>query len=70
MEKKLIILIKNILDTNQEITLNSKKEDFPEWDSLANLQILSEFEDIFNISIPIEEISNIKKVKDFLKYLK
>ncbi len=68
MEKELINLLKDILETDN-ISIESKKEEIEEWDSFANIQIIAELEDKLNIKIPFEEIGEIIQVKDFLKYL-
>lgn len=47
----------------------SKICEIDEWDSLANLQIIAELEERYNLKIPFEDIENINEVSDFFKYL-
>lgn len=38
------------------------------WDSLMHMRIVMEIEEEFDVEIPIEEIPNIKTIKDFYQY--
>jgi acyl carrier protein len=71
MNQKLAIeLIAEILNENaSEVGPETAFIDLEEWDSLAHLQIIGEFEDKFHVNIPIEEIKNITSVKNLLDYL-
>jgi acyl carrier protein len=70
MEEKLIQIATNVLDIKQEnISLNSSREDIDEWDSLAHLNLIAEIEEQFGVKIPFEEIHEIRKLSDFLKYI-
>lgn len=40
------------------------------WDSLMHMQIVMEVEEEYNTEIPIDEVPNIKTLKDFYKYIK
>ena len=40
------------------------------WDSLMHMRMVMEFEEEYDVEIPIEEIPNIKGLKDFYKYIK
>ena len=42
---------------------------FQNFDSLALLQIIAELEEKYQVSIPMEEVKNIVRAGDFLKYL-
>lgn len=59
------ILIIPVDKINPEDSLDS----LDNWDSLNHLRIVAEIEERFKTTIPMEDISAIKKVKDFLKYL-
>lgn len=41
-----------------------------QWDSLMHLRMVMEVEEKYGVEIPIDEISNIKTLKDFYKYVK
>ena len=39
------------------------------WDSLMHMRLVMEIEEEYGAEIPIEEIPNIKTLKDFYKYV-
>ena len=39
------------------------------WDSLAQINVVSEIEAEFGVSIPIEQVAEIRHIRDFLGYL-
>jgi acyl carrier protein len=47
-----------------------KYEDFNEWDSLGNFNLLLAVEEFYNIRFTMEEIMNIRSVKELLFALK
>jgi len=47
-----------------------KYEDFNEWDSLGNFNLLLAVEEFYNIRFTMEEMSNIRSVKELLHELK
>ena len=51
------------------LTLESGPGDLPAWDSLAQLNVVSEIEAEFGVSIPIEQVAEIRHIRDFLRYL-
>jgi len=67
-EEEILEIAKRVLETDK-VDLFANRENIDEWDSLAHLQIISEVEDKFDISIPFEEVSDIKSLSDFLKYI-
>ena len=70
MEKKLLEIFATILDIDSNmLSLDSSKLDLVEWDSLASIRIIAEFEEVFNKEVPLEDMESISKIKDFLKYL-
>ena len=40
------------------------------WDSIMHMRLVMEIEDEYNKEIPIDEIPNIKTIKDFYNYIK
>lgn len=71
MEQKLKELVKRILGIEYiDIDIDTNKDQISEWDSLANLQIISEVEEEFNVKIPFEKISEIKNIRDILNIIK
>lgn len=53
----------------EKVTLESVKNDFENWDSLNQLNLVMELEANFNVSIPIDEIANIDSVQSILHIL-
>ena len=40
------------------------------WDSLMHMRMVMEIEEEYDVEIPIEEIPNIKTIKEFYAYIK
>lgn len=71
MEDKLITLIAEALEIDKSrLSLDTRKSELEEWDSLAHLIILSMVESELNIRIPFEKANEINKIEDFLQYVK
>lgn len=69
-EQRLVEMVGRVLEREpSRITLQTCREDVPEWDSLAQVMLIAEFEDVFKKSIPFEETEKIGTVSDFLKYI-
>ena len=41
----------------------------PKWDSLMHMRLVMEIEDEYDVEIPIDEVPNIKTIKDFYNYI-
>tara|TARA_X000000368_G_C23052462_1_gene722123 strand:- start:1563 stop:1787 length:225 start_codon:yes stop_codon:yes gene_type:complete len=54
---------------SKELTLESAPGDFPEWDSLGHLNLLSSLEEEFNISFDMDETMSIQTIKDLKEIL-
>ena len=53
-----------------EVNENSTVGDFPQWDSVGHLSILSQVEETFDISFEPEEMMEIEDVKDIVEAVK
>lgn len=53
-----------------EINDNSTVGDFPQWDSVGHLSILSQVEEAFDISFEPEEMMEMEDVKDIVEAVK
>jgi acyl carrier protein len=51
------------------LTLETGPGDLEAWDSLAQIDVVSEIEAEFLVSIPIEQVAEIRHIRDFLGYL-
>lgn len=53
----------------RELTEDTAYGTIEQWDSLMHMRMVMEIEEEYDIEIPIEEIPNIKSLKDFYKYI-
>ena len=65
MEKRFLILIAEVMDVEREdISMETRYEEFEKWDSLMMLNLIMECEQEFNIIIPMEKIGKISTLGD------
>lgn len=65
--EKIIEIVATTCDVDKnEVTENSMVGDFPAWDSVGHLSILSNVEETFDISFEPEEMMEIEDVKDIV----
>lgn len=68
--EKFLELIANVMEVPvNSISLETTRESLEVWDSLMQLRITGELEDVYKISIPLEEVSKLDKLEDFYKYV-
>lgn len=69
MEQKLISIVASALRVpTSTLTLETGPGDLEAWDSLAQINVVSEIEAEFAVSIPIEQVADIRHIRDFLRY--
>jgi acyl carrier protein len=69
MEQKLIQIVAAALRVPAStLTLETGPGDLQAWDSLAQINLVSEIEAEFGISIPFERVAEIRHIRDFLPY--
>ena len=69
--EKVIEVIAEICSVDKsEVTENSTVGDFPAWDSMGHLGILSKVEEAFDISFEPEEMMEMEDVKDIVEAVK
>jgi acyl carrier protein len=69
MEQKLISIVAAALRVPKStLTLETGPGDLEAWDSLAQINVVSEIEAEFGVSIPIEQVAEIQHIRDFLRY--
>ena len=66
MEQKLISIVAAVLRVpTSALTLETGPGDLEAWDSLAQINVVSEIEAEFGVSIPIEQVTEIRHIRDF-----
>jgi acyl carrier protein len=68
-ERLIAIVAATLRVPTSKLTLDTGPEDVEAWDSLAQITIVSEIETEFGVSIPIEQVAEIRRIRDFLPYL-
>ncbi|WP_440648959.1 acyl carrier protein [Candidatus Pelagibacter sp. HIMB1521] len=67
---KIFEIFGDILDLNKDnFNLDTKPSDFDEWDSVATVNIIIALEDEFGVKFKLEDIQQLKKIKDFVELL-
>ena len=68
---KVTALLDEVLDGLEvEITETTTSKDVEDWDSVTNIEIISEIEDQFKISFSIPEIEELNDVGDIITLIK
>lgn len=66
--QKVIEIVASVCEVDKtEVTPDSTVGDFPAWDSMGHLSILSQVEENFEISFEPEEMMEIEDVNDIVK---
>ena len=66
-EKKIFKLISNILEIPENLlSEDTAIGDFPKWDSINQLLIISELENEFNIKLDPEDIMEMEDISDII----
>ena len=64
----IIEIFEDILDVKKgTVNLSSNSSDIDEWDSVATVNIIVALEDEFGIKFKLEDIQEVKSVKDFVE---
>lgn len=65
-----IVFIAGVMEVNpSELNEDVAYGTIEQWDSLMHLRMVMEIEEEYGVEIPIDEIPNIKTLKDFYKYV-
>lgn len=66
--EKVIEIVASVCEVGkEEVTPDSTVGDFPAWDSMGHLSILSQVEEAFGISFEPEEMMELEDVSDIVK---
>lgn len=68
MKEKVIEIVKDVLET-EDISLNTSQENCENWNSLRQLNLVSELEDEFDVEFEPEEIAEMKSVGKILEVI-
>ena len=52
-----------------ELTIDSKIEDYPQWDSLAHINIITQIEAIYSIRFSLEEIEEFEYISIIVQFI-
>ena len=70
MEERLLATVASALRVpKSKLTLDTGPGDLGAWDSLAQINVVSEIEAEFGVSIPIERVAEIRQIRDFFDYV-
>lgn len=65
MENEFLMFVAEILEADvSEISMETEYRDFEKWDSLKMLRLVMELEAKYDVSIPIECLDKIIRLKD------
>lgn len=67
-EQKLKEIFLKIFDNlkPEEFDVTKKQADYESWDSFAHMQLISEVESQFNVSLTVDEVTQIQSPRDIL----
>jgi acyl carrier protein len=69
--EEFLIFIASILGINRsELTEDTSYGSIEQWDSLMHIRLIAEIEDKYDADIPMDEVENIKKIKDFYNFIR
>ena len=70
MEEKVIALIASVLKVSvEEVTLDTEIGELDEWDSLHNMEIITELEKTFNVKITSDMLVDLEDVSDIVSLI-
>ncbi len=65
-----INFIAKVMEVNPEVlTESTAYGTIEKWDSLMHMRMVMEIEEEYDVEIPIDDIPNIKTLKDFYSYI-
>lgn len=70
MEQKFLEVVAETMEVEvDEISMETEYMVFSAWDSLMFMNMLMDLEDEFEVSIPIEKIGSVKKLRDLYELI-
>lgn len=68
MEQKVLAILKAVLE-DENVNMETSRENNPIWDSLRHLNVIVELESEFDICFEPDEIESINSVSDIIQIL-
>ena len=66
--KEILIDVLDIEDVNNfRVTKDSKIHDFPEWDSLAHINIITQLETFYGIRFSLNELEDLSTIENIYR---
>jgi len=66
-------IVIDILDVDEpdsfELTSESMVKDYPKWDSLAHINIITQLEAVFSIRFSLDEIEEFESIKNIIQII-
>jgi len=70
METKFIKVIKDALEIeDKNLSMNEKFKEFEEWDSLAQLTLIAELDENFDVTIQTSDFKNINTLQELFDHI-
>jgi len=69
MEERFLMLIKEVLETEESLSLDTILEDLECWDSLAELSLTSMVDDEFGIVIGYKDLKRMRSIRDIFDFI-
>lgn len=69
MEEKVLEILKEVFEL-ETVDQTCSQDNCDKWDSMGQLNLVAELEDVFDISLEPEEIGKIKSYKDIIELFK
>ncbi|MHB2153602.1 acyl carrier protein [Calditrichota bacterium GD2] len=68
MKEKFLQVLKEALEIEDyEINLSDNFQEYPDWDSLSQLNLIAMLDEEFNVSIETKDLEQLKTVEDLWK---
>jgi acyl carrier protein len=65
-ETRIAIVARTLPEPTSKLTPQTALGDLEIWNSLAQINIISEIEAEFGVSIPVEQVTDIQRIRGFL----
>ncbi len=72
MSEKIFIdtIKKSLNEKNQEINLYTNLKDIKKWDSLANVRVILDLNQVFKKKLDVSSTANFKTLKELYEFIK